>query len=151
MDTSLAVLSAIQAATILGLNDQRERLRELVDGMDFAPLVNGSGPIRDGVSATGEILPSVWDTCVGESALVELLRGYRNRCLSDLNVAHSPPAVRGRGLITELAALLTGELRGKSQSLDRWGTDWHAERLRHLHDGYGIEIDVTTLDLQPGS
>jgi hypothetical protein len=131
VDTALALLSALQAATILDLGDRRAQLRALLDGIDFDAVTNGAQEISHGLDGHGRVLPNVWDAWGGETALLQLLRGYRDPCLPDLHTSHSPPAFRGRGFITELGALFVQQLGGVGATTDRWNVNWYNERLAH--------------------
>jgi hypothetical protein len=59
VDTALALLSAIQATTILDLGDRRARLQEMLDGLDFDAVTNAAQQISHGLDAEGRLLPSV--------------------------------------------------------------------------------------------
>jgi hypothetical protein len=131
VDTALALLSALQAATILDLGGHRTRLRAFLDGIDFDAVTTSANEISHGLDAQGRVLASVWDAWGGETALIQLLRGYRDPCLPGLRTSHSPPAYRGRGFITELGALLVEQLGGAAATPDRWNVNWYDQRLSH--------------------
>jgi hypothetical protein len=131
VDTALALLPAIQAATMLSLDSKRTSLQAMVDQLNFAAVTTSGQKITHGISAEGTVLPGTWDVWGGETALVQLLRGYRDPCLPDLSITHTPPAYGGRGFITELGALLVAELGTSSGLVDRWGINWRGERTTH--------------------
>ncbi len=131
VDTALALLSAIQAATMLDLGERRERLRQVVDELDFDAVTNAANEISHGLDGEGRVLSSVWGAWGGETALLQLLRGYRDPCLPDLSAGHQPPVFRGRGFIMELGALLVDALGGPEASPDHWNVNWYNERVAH--------------------
>ena len=136
VDTALAVLSAIQAANELGLQQQLQGLRSLVAALDFPAVTDSDGRIhhgldRDATGCTSRQLDSAWGDWGGETAMVELLRAYHDPSLPPIPANRQPPAYCGRGFITEMGALSFPQLGAPGYGRDRYNVDWHAERVTH--------------------
>jgi hypothetical protein len=129
VDTALAVISALEAASMLGLGDEQARLRQLVDSLSF-PAVTVAGKISHGLDGNGQVLRPFWDDWGGETALVELLRAYQNPRLPDIVAVHHPPAFCGRGFIYELGALFARDYGAPGAPTDKWGVNWYTQRRR---------------------
>ena len=132
VDTAIAYLASIQSANILGLSTRREALRAKIDALDFAAVTSAQGQISHGITQAGGVIPFYWDGWGGETALVEILRAYRDPTLPLLNTTRTPPAYCGRGFIVELGALFFEALGAATAGSDRWGVNWADERRQHL-------------------
>jgi hypothetical protein len=134
LDTAIGLLAAIQAATALGQGDDRDQLRAVVDGLDFASVTLGDGRLSMGFDSSQSILPNAWDRWGSELSLVDILRAYRDPLLPPLPTeplpGRQPPAYCGRGFIYPMAGLLVpGNASPRS---DRWGVVWSQALRDHL-------------------
>jgi hypothetical protein len=134
LDSGLALLSSMQASTMLGMTSLREELRGLVDTLDFAAVTMPNGELSMGFDPNHVILASTWNRWGSELSLVDLVRAYRDPRLAPLPVApqpgRHPPAYCGRGFVYPMAGLLVPHHAGARP--DRWGVVWSQALRDHL-------------------
>ena len=134
LDTAIGLLAAIQAANALGQGDDRDQLRAVVDGLDFASVTLGDGQLSMGFDSSRSIIPNAWDRWGSELSLVDILRAYRDPLLPPLPTdplpGRQPPAYCGRGFIYPMAGLLIPGYVGPRP--DRWGVVWSQALRNHL-------------------
>lgn len=133
VDTALTYISALQGASALGLTQERDQLRLAVKALDFKKVTDqATNEISHGIDKDGQVIPFTWTAWGGETALVELLRVYKNPALPILQYDRFPPAFCGRGFITELTALFVPQFGASGSPNDRYGVNWFVERMSHL-------------------
>ena len=133
VDSALALIPGLIACRILDLSAEETSLLQVIDGIEWSPLIDAQNRVSHGYAADGSVSPYTWSAFGGESALVQLLRLLQDPNAALFAIDPQPPVYGGRGFIAEIAALLIPQL-GFDNVADRNGVNWRQMRIAMLAD-----------------
>ena len=131
VDTALFCFGHLIACHALKEEAMMQEVLEVIQAIDFAPLLSEDGYISHGVTDEGQtIIPYYWKDWGGETALVLLLQAIakpemKGR-MSDSGVIH-----QGTGFIIEIQSLLFPDFDADTPDA-MTGKNWLALRREHL-------------------
>ncbi|MBP7828667.1 MAG: hypothetical protein KA248_01980 [Kiritimatiellae bacterium] len=127
VDTGLALISSRLACQILGLAAELAAVQNLIDAIEWDPLINAQGQVAHGYTADLSTSPYFWVNWDGEGAVVQMLRLLQDPSAPLFTMDPAAPIYGGRGFIVEIAGLLAPAFAGLD-GVDRYGVDWGARR-----------------------
>lgn len=133
VDSALALITGLIACRILDLPAEENSLLQVIDGIEWTPLIDAQNRVSHGYTKDGSVSPYTWTGFGGESALVQILRLLQDPTATLFAVDAQPPVYGGRGFIAEIAALLIPQL-GFDNVADRLGVNWRQMRVSMLAD-----------------